>query len=846
MVFVSKQSAIRLRKTVGFDHLTKSPDDNRVAELIAAEAALAALDASGTPVLAALLDPFRLVHANAAAGEVLSDPRTIRRLFDHAWPETVRLNTLSSPTRRSGEEDIGPRLERATLEIGGTCRRLILLCREFTDAQTGRHYYVLAVPGFAPADEAAHAPTALLRANFRSRFGASSLRFLWKTDAQDHLIFVDQALADVLGRAGLTVGADVGEVARGLGGGDEWLRAIGSRRSWSGVRVEWPLADGTGVVPVTLGGLPAADNAGSFAGYNGYGLIQLSQITAKEPSRHLRTDRDPPSTTPANVVPLRPTLAAIPRTDPPTPPESLRGAQTQLTESELSAFAEIARTLGKDEASSPDAPDTLSQKPDGNDCAVASASTDAITKVLDLLPIGVLVARGTQTLFVNRTLLSAMGYADRAGFVTDGGLARIFMGRLSMGIDSHLEDMDPHLETIDWDGAPATMISFIRAPIDTRASECDELEMKHARVRSDNAMLRAVIDVLDGAVAVLDEAGRIESATTAFASLLGAEKSAFDGLALSSAILPEDAAELMARAPRAETGQPLTLRVTPRETLHALEATIGRLPVETAKLFIRLRPAAVGCAAEHQAAREEAERADRAKSDFLIRIGHEIRTPLNAIIGFTEAMIEERFGPVGSRRYRDYLKDIQASGAHVLSLINDLLDLSKIEAGKMDLSFAPVDANVVIVECMSIMHPQANNRRIVMRQALATGLPPINADNRALRQILLNLLSNAVKFTPGGGQVIVSTALTDTGHVLVRVKDTGIGMSEDDVRLALEPFRQITPVTDMRGTGLGLPLTKALIEVSGGSLTIQSRPQEGTLMEIAFPSTQSRAAELAI
>jgi signal transduction histidine kinase len=161
----------------------------------------------------------------------------------------------------------------------------------------------------------------------------------------------------------------------------------------------------------------------------------------------------------------------------------------------------------------------------------------------------------------------------------------------------------------------------------------------------------------------------------------------------------------------------------------------------------------------------------------------------------------------------------------------------------MDLAFAAVDANAVIAECVSIMQSQASQSRIVMRQALAPVLPPIRADIRALRQILLNLLSNAIKFTPAGGQVIVSTTLSDAGYVLIRVKDTGVGMTEEEVRLALEPFTQIAPVSDMRGTGLGLPLTKALVEASHASFTIRSRRQEGTLVEIAFPLPEVRAAE---
>jgi len=154
-----------------------------------------------------------------------------------------------------------------------------------------------------------------------------------------------------------------------------------------------------------------------------------------------------------------------------------------------------------------------------------------------------------------------------------------------------------------------------------------------------------------------------------------------------------------------------------------------------------------------------------------------------------------------------------------------------------------VDVNAVIAECVAIMQPQANRDRVVIRQALAPTMPNIQADLRALRQILLNLLSNAVKFNQPGGQVIVSTGMADAACAIIRVKDTGIGMSEEEVQAALEPFMQLAPESHGRGTGLGLPLTKALVEASHASLTIRSRKREGTLVEIAFPHSAARAAE---
>jgi signal transduction histidine kinase len=248
---------------------------------------------------------------------------------------------------------------------------------------------------------------------------------------------------------------------------------------------------------------------------------------------------------------------------------------------------------------------------------------------------------------------------------------------------------------------------------------------------------------------------------------------------------------------------------------------------------------------ELTAAKRQTESAASAKSDFLAKISHEVRAPLNAIIGFAEIMAQEKFGPVGNERYRQYLIDIQSSGAHLLSLVNDLLDLSKIEAGKLELDFAGVALNPLTRQCVAIMQPQANRERIIIRTSLSPKLPSVIADARSVRQIVLNLISNSTRFAGAGGQVIVSTTLTDLGEVVLRARDSGIGMSEKEIALALEPFRQVA--TTVRpgpgGTGLGLPLTKALAEANGATLRIKSAPNAGTLIEVAFPPDRVLAEE---
>ena len=272
-----------------------------------------------------------------------------------------------------------------------------------------------------------------------------------------------------------------------------------------------------------------------------------------------------------------------------------------------------------------------------------------------------------------------------------------------------------------------------------------------------------------------------------------------------------------------------------------LYLTIGRID-DGEKLCAVLRDVTAWKRTEEELinARQQAERASTAKSEFLAKISHEIRTPLNAIIGFSEVMMDERFGPVGNERYRQYLKDIHTSGGHLISLLNDLLDLSKIEAGKLELTFVSVNLNDLLQQCVAIMQQQANRERVIIRTSLPPNLPQIVADARSVRQIALNLLSNSIKFTGAGGQVIVSTALTDDHEVVLRVRDTGVGMSEKELQTALEPFRQIA--TSARwgasGTGLGLPITKALAEANHARFRITSQVDDGTLVEVAFPATR--------
>jgi PAS domain S-box-containing protein len=243
--------------------------------------------------------------------------------------------------------------------------------------------------------------------------------------------------------------------------------------------------------------------------------------------------------------------------------------------------------------------------------------------------------------------------------------------------------------------------------------------------------------------------------------------------------------------------------------------------------------------AELRDAKEVAEATSRQKSEFLARISHELRTPLNAIMGFSEVMRLERFGEIKNDKYRGYVNDIHSSGGLLLSLINDLLDLSKVEAGQLELNFTSVNLNDTADNAIKMLQEAATGARVVIRKAMPTDLPNVVADQRSMRQIMLNVLSNAIKFTDPGGQVIVSAAMNPSGELKFRVKDTGIGMNDDQLRDALEPFKRVvTAGREVQGTGLGLPLTKALAEANRTTFNISSEPRKGTLIELTFPTTR--------
>ncbi|TIO10027.1 PAS domain S-box protein [Mesorhizobium sp.] len=486
--------------------------------------------------------------------------------------------------------------------------------------------------------------------------------------------------------------------------------------------------------------------------------------------------------------------------------------------------------------------------------------------ILGKLPVPLLIHSGDELHYANEEFLSLTGYDTLDDLEDAGGLGALFADpyddSASDGTDRALRlkthdgqefPIEAILRSVPWRGGKALMLVVRRsgdddAPIPHGASD-DQTQPDIAELKARIGEMRTIIDTATDGVVLIGRDGTIRSISRPAEALFGFDSDEVTGKPFVSLFAIESQ-----RAARdyldglSEPGVASVLNdgreVIGREAqgrFIPLFMTIGSLPNDSGFCAV-VRDITQWKRAEEDLtqARAVAERASSQKTDFLARISHEIRTPLNAIIGFSELMVDEKFGPVANDRYRDYLRDINRSGNHVLDLVNDLLDISKIEAGQQEMAYEAVSLNDTLAETVAMMQPQANRERVIIRSSFASRLPEVVADLRSVRQIALNILSNAIRYTQAGGQVIVSTANEISGDVVMRVRDTGIGMSQSEIEQALKPFKQINALKRGRGdgTGLGLPLTKAMVEANRARFTINSTPGEGTLVEVAFPSTR--------
>jgi PAS domain S-box-containing protein len=585
----------------------------------------------------------------------------------------------------------------------------------------------------------------------------------------------------------------------------------------------------------------------------------------------------------ANVVPFRPSSPPEPKV-PPT-----------LSPVERRAFRELAQELTARLRGPEEAPAAATDNAEGlpgeglpaetvETGARAEPTAEPVIEqvLLDRIPIGVLVYRHDKLLYANRHFLAWSGYENLAAIEAAGGAATLFaetgadaltdtadiaaQSLKSLSIVTQHGDklvVDGRMFTVPWHGSSALALILSNGHVangqvansqvangyisrDHVEAAARQAESALGAAETENRELKSILDAATDGVLTLDAEGRIVGANARATALFGTADAGFAGRSLADLLTPESghaARDYFERIVRGTGILDSVLEVAARtgdERLVPLAITLTRIGGDRIGAVFRDLTSRKQNDEELRNAKREVLRTASAKAEFLAKVSHEIRTPLNAMTGFAEVIMAERFGPIGNERYREYTKDIHAAGTHLVSMLNDLLDLSRIETGQLELTFANVNLNDLTQQCVGIMQPQANRARIIIRTSLTPGVPLVVADERSLRQIVLNLISNSIRFTGPGGQVIVSTVFTDSREAVLRVRDTGSGMSEKDIAAALEPFRQIATSGSWGsgGIGFGLPLTKALAEANRANFSIKSAPNAGTLVEVAFPPSR--------
>ena len=563
-----------------------------------------------------------------------------------------------------------------------------------------------------------------------------------------------------------------------------------------------------------------------------------------------------------------------PEDRPPGDPMGPAGETEEKAPEEHGATEEPAEEMPGLEVG-PHADDMLAEDHGGNRAAIAPPRRQMdyglTAAVVDALPVALLVHVGDRLIHANPEFFRLTGYGSIGDLEASGGLDILLAGP-----DEDTEDgsgtmnlrhadgettsaVRARLQSIRWEDGTALLLALTpahekpvlslveTAPVPADADERTGEQAAVSALRIEVSELRSILETATDGVVVVGQDGDIRSMNRSASALFNYDEDETRGRPFAMLFAHESQKAVLDYLAGLSGHGVASVLNDGREVI-GREAAGGFIP-----LFMtmgRLSSSSGYCAVirditqwkrteeELRNAKRAAETANAHKSDFLARVSHEIRTPLNAIIGFSDMMATERFGPIGHPRYIEYANDIGRSGRHVLDIVNDLLDISKIEAGEMELEFTAVGLNETISEAVSLVQPQANAQRVIIRTSLSANVPQIVADLRSIKQIALNILSNAIRFTPAGGQIVVSTAYEANGSVVLRIRDTGVGMTRSELEQAMKPFRQVTTGARKRGdgTGLGLPLTKAMVDANRASFAISSTPNEGTLVEVVFPS----------
>jgi signal transduction histidine kinase len=751
-----------------------------------------------------------LIASTEPAGPALPLAERIRRLFG-GEADSAAIAVFSPAgallyANAAGQTQLGgfttlaalgiEALGRAALEAGsasGPAHRDVATLDRLGEGNS--RALVLTLSAAPPVVAALTAPAAPEARDASSAERRHPLRFVWQMDADGRFVVGSDEFIELVGpQTTAAFGRKWSDVATEVKLDPDGLvaRAIESRETWSGIVVAWPVDDSDERLPVELSGLPVFDRDRSFRGYRGFGVCR--DLTRINQLIRVRRER------PAGVLPMAESAIDA-------------AAAAEAAEAETETVAHLERAALAAAPASANVVPFRQAPPEPKMPALSPVERRAFRELAQELTARL---RGSPE-------AGAIGGGARAG--TAGAH------------DAGAHDVGAH----DADAAAGDAEPAIHSHAAIRPAEVSPAEFSPVET--------VLLDRVPVGILVY------RHDTLLFANRHLLEGSGYDDLAALAAAGGLGALFAEADTPAEGGGTRLLSIKTSGGALRPVDARLYSAPWQGAAALVLIltdrqhderrgggEPEPATAERDLRQARQEVEQAEAEKAEFLAKLSQEVRTPLNTITGFAEVIMGERFGPIGNERYRDYLRDIHGAGTQLAAMLNNLLDLTKIESGRFDLSFAEVNLNELTQQCVGIMQPQANRARIIIRSALTRGLPKVVGDERALRQIVLNLLSNAIRLTGPGGQVIVSTAATGSEAVL-RVRDTGVGMTDEEIAVALEPFAQgqAGAAWGSGGTGLSLSLTRALAEANRAIFNIKSAPNAGTLVEIVFPEIRAAA-----
>ena len=672
-----------------------------------------------------------------------------------------------------------------------------------------------------------------LRAQLHDRYGVETVRFIWQADSSGRLIKLSPELEQITGRpAASFLGQPIDQFIQTPGCPLDL--ALRSQVSLTGIPAVWPLASAEAWIPASLGLVRNIDSKGVPLGVNGFGLLHLNQAFIQQDLKLTRCETSheitPAQASLANVIPLR-RLSKLQHHNP--------VQESVLSETELSAFNEIARALTDDEFLE-EKKTLFSPPPSLDKSAVSDRGSIELASLLDRLPLGVIVSRRKELLFANNFLLKEFGYKDISALIKGGGLTRVFGAYDPDNLINTPKFIKGDLEAsgliADWGGAAATIIFILKTfpEIDQNMHPRDAVmkEAHTAPICVEHYSANSQKNFSSEIAAVISADGRIEHVTTRFSELFVGEKvSDLEGYY--SPFFKSETQEAISRAiDRIRGGVKETLELICSDDAEKFEALLSCTPQALGKINISLR---------HNIQQLPPVRSDNKGLDN--HASGDLLSLLQSISAQKEELFTERFGSLDCESNNQKIRNIRGSILQTLSSIDDYLQSSQSQASIDDFVLSNVEINELIAECVALTQSLARQKKVVMRLALVSESIFIRLHVPSLRRALLKILTNAVQFNMPGGQVIVSTAISNHQTFSIKIKDTGVGMSEDEVTTALDSLNRSNETRQPSGRNIYLTDAEKLTAQTFASFSITSEKKQGTLITLDFPLSNLSAAE---